>query len=129
MEDLARSHGGEIMLLRSAVFHPFPGADYKEMERLAVERAEEYLEKAAADLSAKGLDVSTHVRVGEPAEEILDHAHRFASVVVMTTHGRGGMLRWALGSVADRVVRRSRIPVLIIRPQENCKVLEDKEGG
>ncbi len=121
LEDLVRIHKGRLMLLRVANFRPFPGAENKELERQAVERAEEYLARIEADLRAKGLDVSTHVRFGDPATEILSHAEKYASVVVMTTHGRGGITRWAMGSVADRVIRRSKKPVLIIRPEEACR--------
>ena len=122
VEDLAGTHESEIMLLRVANFRPFPGSENKKLEREAVERAEAYLEKVAADLTAKGLKVSTHVRFGDPATEILTHADRHASVTVMTTHGRGGITRWAMGSVADRVIRRSRKPILVIRPEEACSV-------
>ena len=122
VEDLVKTHKGQLMLLRVANFHAFPGADNKTLERQAVERAEEYLARIEADLKAKGVNVSTHVRVGDPATEILSQAEKYASVVVMTTHGRGGLTRWAMGSVADRVIRRSKKPVLIIRPKEACQV-------
>ena len=121
VEDLARAHRGQIMLLRVAFFHAFPGAENRKLEREAVERSEQYLEKIAADLKGKGLEVSTHVRVGDAATEILDHADKYATVVVLTTHGHGGLTRWALGSVADRIIRRSRKPVLVIRPAEACE--------
>lgn len=122
VEDLVKTHGGRMMLLRVANFRPFPGAENKTLEREAVERAETYLEKIAADLKTRGVEVTTHVRVGDPATEILEHAEKYASVVVMTTHGRGGLTRWAMGSVADRIIRRSKKPVLIIRPEEACQV-------
>ncbi len=122
VEDLARVNKGRIMLLRVAFFYPFPGSENKKMELEAVERSEKYLEKMAADLRAKGLEVSTHVRLGDAATEILDHAEKYATVVVMTTHGHGGLTRWALGSVVDRVIRRSKKPVLVIRPEKACGI-------
>ena len=43
-------------------------------------------------------------------------------VIVMTTHGRGGVARWFLGSVAEDVVRRSAVPVLLVRIQPGQEV-------
>ena len=122
-EELAKSHGGEIMLLRVANFHPFPGMDAREHEQKAIERAQAYLDKVAGRVQTKGIKVSTHVRVGEASGEILDHAKRYATAVVMATHGRGGMIRWAMGSVADRVIRRCTKPVLLVRSEQSCQAL------
>jgi nucleotide-binding universal stress UspA family protein len=123
VEELAKAQGGEVMLLRVAFVHSFPGADVKDMEEKAIERAQKYLDKLTGDLEQKGLKVSSHVRYGEASAEILDHADRYASVVVMTTHGRGGMLRWAMGSTSDRVMRRCKKPLLLIRPEKSCQYL------
>jgi nucleotide-binding universal stress UspA family protein len=123
VEDLARAHEGEIMLLKVAFVHSFPGADIKKLEEKAIQRSQDYLDKIAEDLGKKGLKCSVHVRYGDAAEEILDHAKRYASAVVMTTHGRGGMLRWAMGSTSDRVVRRCTKPVLLIRPEKSCQTV------
>ncbi len=118
LEDLARLQGGEIQLLRVAYFYPFPTVDTKKFESEVIENAEKYLEKVSADLEQKGLKVTTHVRYGDPAREILAHAERYGSVILMSTHGRGGVSRWAMGSVADRVIRGSEKPVLMIRSAE-----------
>jgi nucleotide-binding universal stress UspA family protein len=56
------------------------------------------------------------VMIGEPAEELLRAAERFgADVLVMGTHGRYGLNRWFGGSVAETVVRRADLPVLVVR--------------
>jgi len=61
------------------------------------------------------LPVETAVRFGEPAEEILDEARRSgADLVAMATHRRRGLRRVVKGSVAERVERRSRVPVLLV---------------
>lgn len=122
VEDLARPAGGEIMLLQVANFRPFPGIDAKEFEKKAIKRSEDYLKEVAALIEAKGLKVSTHVRWGDPSREIITHAEKYASLVVMTTHGRGGISRWAMGSVADRVIRKCPKPILIIRADETCEI-------
>lgn len=122
VEDMAACQKGQIMLLRVAEFHPFPGAEVKDIEAKLIERSEKYLAGIAEDMIKKGLEVTTHVRYGDPAREILAHAEKHASVIVMTTHGRGGLSRWAFGSVTDKVVRRSSKPVLLIRPEKDCQV-------
>ena len=123
VEELARVHQGELILLRVAFVHTFPGADVKDLEEKAIERAQNYLDQVAEGLIQKGVKCSTHVRYGDASEEILDHAERYASAVVMTTHGRGGMLRWAMGSTSDRVIRRCKKPLLLIRPEESCNLV------
>ncbi|HET9016236.1 MAG TPA: universal stress protein [Thermomicrobiaceae bacterium] len=68
--------------------------------------------------SARRADVEARlkVRVGDAAEEILREAAALpAPLVVMTTHGRSGLGRWLIGSVADRVVRGGTAPVLLLR--------------
>ena len=115
VEELARIQGGKVQLLRVAFFSSLPGLDAEEYELKVVRRAEEYLDKISAGLTGRGLKVSTHVRYGDAAEEILAHAEKYGSIIVMTTHGGGGLTRWAMGSVADKVIRRSAKPVLLIR--------------
>lgn len=56
---------------------------------------------------------------GDPAQQILQVAQQLgAGLIVMTTHGRGALGRWAFGSVADTVSRTSPVPVMIIHPRE-----------
>lgn len=121
VEELSRIQDGEIQFLRVAFFSPLPGLDPQEYELKVVRRAEEYLKKISVDMERKGLKVSTHVRYGDPAEEILAHADKYASIIVLTTHGRGGLSRWAMGSVAQKVIRRSIKPVLLIRAAETSE--------
>jgi len=121
-EDLARLTGAEISLLRVALVNVFPGADMKELERKTVEMAEDYLKGLAAELEKKGFKVSTHVRYGHAPTEILEHAAKYADLLVMTTHGRSGLGRWAMGSVANQVIRHCQVPVLLFRADESCLV-------
>ena len=83
------------------------------------EAAREYLERMERELAGRGLAVSTDRRRGTAAREIVA-ATAPGDVVVMATHGRGGMARWFLGSVAEEVARRSPVPVLLVRaaPEE-----------
>jgi nucleotide-binding universal stress UspA family protein len=67
--------------------------------------------------TSPGLTVSTTVRVGDPADQILTAAEEEqAQLVVLTTHGRTGLARWVRGSVAEKLVRYGAAPLLLIRP-------------
>ncbi|HEY8368038.1 MAG TPA: universal stress protein [Thermodesulfobacteriota bacterium] len=87
----------------------------QEAERLRGE-AEDRLEEMAAPLA--GLAVERAVRFGDPAQEIMAEAEACgASFVVMSTHGRGGLARLAMGSVAEAVARKAPCPVVTVSPR------------
>ncbi len=114
----------EVVLLR--VLLPIPpsvieGTRHMEVENVEKRRreAEQYLAPIAAELRAKGVRVTTMVRRGEPAEEILAGARAAgADLIAMTTHGSSGLGRLLFGSVAEAVLRRSDIPVFLMRQTE-----------
>jgi nucleotide-binding universal stress UspA family protein len=79
-------------------------------------QAQRYLDRIAKTLAAKGINVSTDVLLWKPAEAIVGYAKQYGcDLIVMASHGRSGPSRWAHGSVADKVLRSSCIPVLMIR--------------
>ncbi len=79
-------------------------------------QARRYLGKIAKTLEAKGVKVLTEVLLGKPAEEIaLYAANEKCDLITMASHGRSGPSRWARGSVADKILRASSVPVLLIR--------------
>ncbi len=128
---VAGSPDTEVVLLR--VIEPIP--DYylqhrigdsfrREAETAAKNDVKEYLDKAAANLKKDGIAVKTTVAQGKPADAIIDFAVKNDfGLIVMTTHGRSGPSRFALGSVAEKVIRNSSIPVLSISPP-GCRLLE-----
>lgn len=75
----------------------------------------------------EALDLTRAVRYGHPVEEICDYAiNNTIDLIVMGTHGRSGLARILLGSVAERVVRISPCPVLIVRhPDHDYTLVED----
>ena len=76
------------------------------------------LAKACGALRAANVRASLEVREGIPAEEILRAAReKKADLIAMSTHGRGGVVRLIAGSVAEEVLRRSKVPVLMTRPE------------
>ena len=84
-----------------------------EQRRWALERLEIQAEETAR---AAGIAVTTAIRVGTPAAEIVEAAREAgADVIVVGTHGRTGLNRLLIGSVAERVVRTAPCPVLTVR--------------
>lgn len=78
---------------------------------------EEYLDKVANKLKKKGINASPVIVEGKPADEILNYADKEqADLIIMSTHGSSGFSRWAFGSVADKVIRHSPVPVLVVAP-------------
>ena len=90
---------------------------YEEFSETVDTEAKNYLQETAARLKQEGIAaVEEHLLHGYPAEEIASLARATPNnLVAMTSHGRTGIKRWVLGSVADRVVRDSGDPVLLIR--------------
>ena len=115
-EKLATELKASIVLLRVALTHTFPGVDPTEAELKVVREAEAYLQKVEDQLKAKGFKVDSHVRYGNDAEEILEHADgKDIDLIAMTTHGRSGVKRFLLGSVAEKVLRYSPKPIFLVR--------------
>lgn len=112
----------EVLLLRVIGPLPLPGeyiiseGDRVRLESQHRSEAQSYLEKLTKQLGESGLEVRTDIVEGEAAESIVAFADKQGiDLIVMATHGRSGIGRWALGSVADRVVRYSGVPVLLVR--------------
>jgi nucleotide-binding universal stress UspA family protein len=62
------------------------------------------------------IGVSWHVTTGYPAEKIIDEAaYQESDLIVMATHGYGGLQRWALGSTADKVLHAAHLPLMLVR--------------
>lgn len=116
---LAKRFSSKIFLLR--VVMPSPALTEIEpvaidIQRAQITEAEEYLRRIRESLEAESLDVQAEVAVGAPAETIIDYAAEHdVRLIVMHTHGRSGISRWVYGSVADRVLRGAKCPVLLVR--------------
>lgn len=120
--DAARGGGAVVRLLHVA---PIPQALVskegrvvafvdQEFERLETEGLD-YLRTVEAQLD--GVPVECTVRYGDPVDEILREAERFgADLIAVTTTGRSGISRVALGSVAEQVFRKARVAVVLFHP-------------
>jgi nucleotide-binding universal stress UspA family protein len=81
--------------------------------------AREYLERVAADVQESGFTAQTITIGGRPHWEIINYAEtNQMDLIVMCTRGQSGLSRWLMGSVSDRVVRGSNVPVLMVRAQK-----------
>lgn len=77
----------------------------------------EYLENQVRRLQDEGYAASMRVADGDPALVILEFAKELhVDMIAMSTHGRAGFARWALGSVAERVIQETPVPVFLVRP-------------
>jgi nucleotide-binding universal stress UspA family protein len=122
VEPLAEKFGASIVLLQAtqllssaqvAAAPPFDPTLVHEEER---KTATTYLGEVQSRLQAKGYTVESRQPEGNPAEEIVHHARNVgADLIAMATHGRTGLARVFLGSVAEEVVRKSFCPVLLVR--------------
>jgi nucleotide-binding universal stress UspA family protein len=108
-----------------AIPSPVPGEPafilVPEPEELQREQneARAYLESEAQPLREKGLDVECVALPGTPSDAIVGYAaENEVDLIAIATHGRSGLGRLALGSVADFVLRESGLPILLIKPRE-----------
>ena len=112
----------DVILIRTYTLPPAIAADQyatysDELVRQLETEAQDYLTEKVTELKKNGLgNVSSRVVHGYAAEQIIGLArHTQDNFVAIGSHGRSGIKRWALGSVADRVVQHSGDPVLIVR--------------
>jgi nucleotide-binding universal stress UspA family protein len=112
--------GATLMLLRAAEAHTLPGMDPTEAQVEVVQEAERYLASVAAWARERGASkVETSVWYGPAASAIVDAARlRKADLIVMSTHGRSGIGRLIVGSVAESVLRGTTAPILLLRAPE-----------
>jgi nucleotide-binding universal stress UspA family protein len=119
-EELAKAYDAEIILFQVARFMPIYGVpelvtpfvvDKKQMEE-----AERYLTNLADELKKRGCKVTAKVETGlRVAAEIIDFAKGSrVDLIIMCTHGRSGITRWVLGSVAHKVLTRAETPILLV---------------
>jgi len=84
------------------------------------QRGEAYLQGVEAGLRERGVRSRHTVATDAPALAIATHAEADASdLIAMSTHGRSGLSRWTLGSVADKVLRTARVPLLLHHPKDH----------
>lgn len=115
-EDIARSEGATILVLAVAVQVPPGTAEEAAVDAAIHEFEAEQVAIEAARVRAAGVPAEELVAVADwPHEGILQVTkERGADLIVMGTHGRSALARAVIGSVADRVVRHSNVPVVLV---------------
>jgi nucleotide-binding universal stress UspA family protein len=120
--EFAKAMGSKIILLN--VIEPRPMAadmtlNYIPLEEDLANAAKEDFEPLVQEAKSKGIDVQADVMIGIPADMILSQVADFdASLLIMGSHGKTGLSRLLMGSVAEAVVRKAKIPVLIVKAEE-----------
>jgi nucleotide-binding universal stress UspA family protein len=90
--------------------------DVREVRERHKHLAEDLLEEAVETASRHGIEIDTATRVGKPARAILEYVEEEdVDHIVVGSHGRSGVSRVLLGSVAETVTRRSPVPVTVVR--------------
>jgi len=134
-ERLAVATNAQIVAFRAAEAHVLPGMNTGEGEVHALEAAQKYLNDVVARLTARGLKAWPITAYGRPEEHIAEAARvHDAAIIVMATHGRSGPGRWLFGGVADKVVRRATVPVLVVRARQSparpwCRLVVPLDGS
>lgn len=119
---LARTSHGRLHLLhvipdplRQAWIVEAPGVDFLGIADQWRRDASERLQQLVREEGLPAADVTIAVPAGQPSEAILQYAQEHeADLIVMGAHGESGVMRFFIGSVAERVVRHSRVPVLTV---------------
>jgi nucleotide-binding universal stress UspA family protein len=93
--------------------------DIRQIESHSKKDADKYLRELVGRLKNAGIRARSKVLIGKAADSLIDYTHESNfDLIIMATHGRSGISRWIWGSVAERILHSSSIPVLIIRPPE-----------
>ncbi|WP_458187176.1 universal stress protein [Haladaptatus sp. NG-WS-4] len=122
--ELAEAHEAElhaIYVVNSATFASLPmETSWEGINDMLQDEGESALEDVRRIADRYDVSLTTHLVEGPPNREIVRYAEQGGfDLVVMGTHGRGGIDRLLLGSVAERVVRASTVPVLTVRVGED----------
>lgn len=119
---LAKKHDAILTLLSVAPIPPYAIGEVSAAECTPIclhASAERELTSFAREVVGEEVKVETMARIGSPAAEIIEAANILpADLIVIATHGRGGLKRVWLGSVAEQVIRHSPCPVLVVRESQ-----------
>ncbi|HWO94711.1 MAG TPA: universal stress protein [Dehalococcoidia bacterium] len=131
---IAQQFAGRITLLRAVQLPDAENISAENLDRIRDQQlgaARDYLEGWASKINQRGVQCQPIVVAGDPARSILGYAHRSnVDLVVMNSHGAGGLSGYVFGSVADKVVRTASCPVLVlhVRPtEEELREQEERE--
>jgi universal stress protein A len=122
--DIAKQHGAKIYLLhvvglvqQCAVDYCMDNAMLTELDKKSVESAKEMMKEQIKKAGARaGVEIVSDVRKGTPYEEILNEEKaKKVDLIVIASHGKTGLVSYLMGSVAEKVARGAKGPVLLVR--------------
>jgi nucleotide-binding universal stress UspA family protein len=91
----------------------------RRMQEDLLHEAKEYLRDRAADAAQAGVVIKTDVRIGAPADSVLEYVETYGiDLIAMATHGHTGLKRWVYGSVTAKVLRSASCSMLVVRPTD-----------
>ncbi|HEU4760582.1 MAG TPA: universal stress protein [Dehalococcoidia bacterium] len=124
VEDVARALGASLVLFNAVIpLDIYPAAEVSPVAVGGVlddllKQARSFLAEVEKEVEGRGVKARSVVTVGFPVDETVRVAQEVgAGLLAVATHGRSGLNRWVMGSVADGIVRRSALPCLMVRPQ------------
>jgi nucleotide-binding universal stress UspA family protein len=89
---------------------------YKETESARQSKAKDYLDQIKNRLKYEGAELQSEVLIGRVADSLADYTEKNdIDLILIATHGRSGVTRWVRGSIADKILRSSSVPVLMVR--------------
>ena len=126
VEELAEALGASLVLYNAVLpLDIYPGTEMTPARVGGIiddllAQGQSFLAEVAREIEGRGkVKVRSVVTIGFPVDEVVRVAGEVnAGLIALATHGRSGVNRWVMGSVADGVVRRSSLPCLLVRPQE-----------
>jgi len=126
VEELAEALGASLVLYNAVLpLDIYPGTEMTPARVGGIiddllAQGQSFLAEVAKEIEGRGkVKARSVVTIGFPVDEVVRVAAEVkAGLIALATHGRSGVNRWVMGSVADGVVRRSSLPCLLVRPQE-----------
>ncbi len=123
VEALAARFGATVTLLHVLERNP-PGTIHGEKHLAETDEAEAYIARVAERLTARGISVESHIhdaRERDVAGSIIAHAAEYEQeLVVLASHGSGGLRNVLVGSIAEQVLQRGAQPILLVRPERGA---------
>jgi nucleotide-binding universal stress UspA family protein len=132
---IAHSAGGTVVLVQAVTipftYSPYVGSMSSAAEVIDAELNDtnNYLNTLANSEPLEGIETDIKALYGSAAPTVLSTAHAYnADLIVMTSQGKTGMKRWALGSVAQKIARHSPMPVLVLHESGSLPVGPHRDG-
>lgn len=125
--DIAKKYGARIYLLhvidehiqQCSVDYRLSEGVVRKLQRNSIKASREKLQEESDEIKAgKNVDIIFDVKEGVPAEEILsEQKKKGIDLIVMSSHGKTGLLKQLIGNVTDKVVKGATCPVVVVKPK------------